>query len=149
MVCRQAASHPARGAWIEMSSSSTSTKPSGSHPARGAWIEICTTQCRSLNASGRTPQGVRGLKFQHISPPYFLSSRTPQGVRGLKSIELHRQIGGHWSHPARGAWIEISWSPCPRLARLSHPARGAWIEMVVSSRLRPLVHVAPRKGCVD
>ena len=34
--------------------------------------------------------------------------RTPQGVRGLKypvSVDVVVVI---WSHPARGAWIEIS-----------------------------------------
>ena len=36
-----------------------------------------------------------------------------------------------------------------RFSRQSHPARGAWIEMSsVWLRLR-MVKVAPRKGCVD
>ena len=34
------------------------------------------------------------------------------------------------SHPARGAWIEIEISLPEALGRLSHPARGAWIEML-------------------
>ena len=33
-------SHPARGAWIEISVSPLATSPKSSHPARGAWIEI-------------------------------------------------------------------------------------------------------------
>ena len=34
------ASHPARGAWIEMPPPCMATKSRMSHPARGAWIEI-------------------------------------------------------------------------------------------------------------
>ena len=33
-------SHPARGAWIEIINSGISCRCIGSHPARGAWIEI-------------------------------------------------------------------------------------------------------------
>ena len=77
------------------------------------------------------------------------------------------------SHPARGAWIEISRSSAPSTAFSSHPARGAWIEMpmweTISQRTMSTSHpargawieifaycakdgdldVAPRKGCVD
>ena len=39
-----------------------------------------------LSALRRTPQGVRGLKFQMPVMSWIdLSCRTPQGVRGLKS----------------------------------------------------------------
>ena len=34
------------------------------------------------------------------------------------------------SHPARGAWIEISAIRRPSTATSSHPARGAWIEIM-------------------
>ena len=37
--------------------------------------------------------------------------------------------GGWWSHPARGAWIEICVVLLFALALRSHPARGAWIEI--------------------
>ena len=33
-----------------------------SHPARGAWIETGQTTTRSRSSSSRTPRGVRGLK---------------------------------------------------------------------------------------
>ena len=32
----------------------------------------------------RTPQGVRGLKWNHRSDEKEITGRTPQGVRGLK-----------------------------------------------------------------
>ena len=55
-----------------------------SHPAGGAWIEIFNPIIHCFQLFGRTPQGVRGLKWQDVSgtPPH--SRRTPQGVRGLK-----------------------------------------------------------------
>ena len=56
-----------------------------SHPARGAWIEIRKNLEYWDNWQGRTPQGVRGLKF--IFHNIFLQFNL--------------------SHPARGAWIEI------------------------------------------
>ena len=78
-----------------------------------------------------------------------------------------------WSHPARGAWIEICQIiPSRRDSHRSHPARGAWIEIQRPSsgrQIRPsrtpqgarglkfqvfggnLISelVAPRKGRVD
>ena len=53
--------------------------------------------------------------------------RTPQGVRGLKFPIANGDAEEEWSHPARGAWIEISTSPIKHTADF----------------------VAPRKGCVD
>ena len=76
------------------------------------------------------------------------------------------------SHPARGAWIEISAvMPADNLSLCrtpqgvrglkstgrsvaiielkSHPARGAWIEIFISRTLPRVFAVAPRKGCVD
>ena len=38
---------------------------------------------------------------------YQKYSRTPHGVRGLKLIVLVVHPAAVWSHPARGAWIEI------------------------------------------
>ena len=61
-----------------------STAVSESHPARGAWIEIDLIDPKPQDNRSRTPQGVRGLKYQY--PDYAMAdeSRTPQGVRGLK-----------------------------------------------------------------
>ena len=36
----KAGSHPARGAWIEIPRTGRLAAPGTSHPARGAWIEI-------------------------------------------------------------------------------------------------------------
>ena len=55
------ASHPARGAWIEICCPFPLMMASVSHPARGAWIEIAVTITKNAELC-RTPQGVRGLK---------------------------------------------------------------------------------------
>ena len=57
-----------------------------SHPAWGAWIEIYNPICENVEDIGRTPHGVRGLKF-------YCSEVTPRFPP---------------SHPAWGAWIEIT-----------------------------------------
>ena len=58
-------------------------------------------------AVGRTPRGVRGLKFYDGMEVITSSGRTPRGVRGLKSDRGGRGAGPERSHPSRGAWIEI------------------------------------------
>ena len=60
------------------------TEHDGSHPARGAWIEISRDTARGLMVRSRTPQGVRGLKCLPSASISRVSGRTPQGVRGLK-----------------------------------------------------------------
>ena len=80
-------SHPARGAWIEIQPADARICISiGSHPARGAWIEIGHNWQTYYNNDGRTPPGVRGLKFEVYRQEFADISRTPPGVRGLKSL---------------------------------------------------------------
>ena len=82
-------SHPARGAWIEIVIVNVNNFRFKSHPARGAWIEICNGLSPFVTSSSRTPQGVRGLKWE------------------LQGNNLDKRDK---SHPARGAWIEIAMS---------------------------------------
>ena len=75
--------------------------------------------------AGRTPQGVRGLKSaDHGGAGRDHTGRTPQGVHGLKSIAPLANNCGIWSHPARGAWIEISLLLAELLDRLSRTPQG-------------------------
>ena len=53
------------------------------------------------------------------------------------------------SLPARGAWIEISWTDWKDLKTPSLPARGAWIEIKSGIQNEQSALVAPRKGSVD
>ena len=55
----------------------------------------------------RTPRGVRGLKFGYFNVVTIDHGRTPRGVRGLKLKFLDADCPKIWSHPSRGAWIEI------------------------------------------
>ena len=78
-------SHPSRGAWIEIVRlAGVDTYVPASHPSRGAWIEISRRRRRGCCPPGRTPHGVRGLKFHRMRGTMGRSRRTPHGVRGLK-----------------------------------------------------------------
>ena len=158
-------SHPARGAWIEISEAwLRHHQARESHPARGAWIEIFIGYNRLPRGFGRTPHGVRGLKYRSNRQQSKCRRRTPHGVRGLKWLHCPRGLYRHRSHPARGAWIEIRCSMTARTTQScrtphgvrglklnancsvliglwSHPARGAWIEIV-----RPLWPASQRSG---
>ena len=77
--------------------------------------------------SGRTPQGVRGLKQRLVHVADAVVRRTPQGVRGLKPLKARSMRCPGKSHSARSAWIETG-----------HP-----------SQHHPAFLVALRKECVD
>ena len=86
---------------------------------------------RVYRNAGRTPQGVRGLKFILIIRSRCIGiRRTPQGVRGLKFAGPHKQAKFSRRTPQGGRGLK-----CPgrctgfRYAARSHPARGAWIEI--------------------
>ena len=49
--------------------------------------------------------------------------RTPHGVRGLKFMGMHDNVGIELSHPSRGAWIEMPLSPLSPLSPLGMPSR--------------------------
>ena len=66
----------------------------------------------------------------------------------ISRAALSRRINE--SHPARGAWIEIVWATeAQKWDHLSHPARGAWIEIRLGKQRMARRLVAPRTGCVD
>ena len=44
------------------------TAQAASHPARGAWIEMSCPRVDMADEISRTPQGVRGLKFLSFAP---------------------------------------------------------------------------------
>ena len=67
----------------------------------------------------------------------------------MKSINTQVALRHKASHPAGGAWIEVTQIGSESSKTASHPAGGAWIEVRV---VPPAVHiqrVAPRRGCVD
>ena len=124
-------SHPVRGAWIEISLNDIEYHYFPSHPVRGAWIEIAIFYPPLCRRFGRTPSGVRGLKFcMKLRVEVLVKRRTPSGVRGLKfSICIYSAVFAP-SHPVRGAWIEmINETRMGVVEMTSHPVRGAWIEI--------------------
>ena len=80
-----------------------------SHPARGAWIEIVNNSIQLPGNTGRTPQGVRGLKYRRAGRARRAARRTPQGVRGLKLLEDRngRAMAGRTPQGVRGLKLII------------------------------------------
>ena len=98
-----AVSHPARGAWIEISRVMVLLPPPLSHPARGAWIEIPAGGARACMPSQSHP--ARGAWIEiapHPQDPRRGAGRTPQGVRGLKLAVGDGQIAGAVVAPRKG-----------------------------------------------
>ena len=107
---------------------------------------------------GRTPHGVRGLKYRterhrdepcrsHPSrgawieiamsrPAYADYGRTPHGVRGLKSEpdDARLREARRTPHGVRG--LKSNYAPRCRDCPVSHPSRGAWIEITTCAVLR-------------
>ena len=82
---------------------------------------------------GRTPQGVRGLKFQDLDTGRLhYVRRTPQGVRGLKFVERAVVPDGLSRRTPQGVrGLKCAGIRGQECCAASHPARGAWIEMKV------------------
>ena len=105
-----------------------------------------------MNYKGRTPHGVRGLKFSRLKGIRYQACRTPHGVRGLKYLLIYSiYYIDLLSHPTRGAWIEISMS-YPYISqhspsRTPHGVRGLKYRLDVAIGVR--LDVAPHTGCVD
>ena len=145
-------SHPTRGAWIEIPPLRLVLRwRDKSHPTRGAWIEMVADAVGGRPQGCRTPHGVRGLKcFSTAIALYGDYGRTPHGVRGLKStglLPMIRYSAGRTPHGVRGLKYPVL-PHCTR-ARWSHPTRGAWIEMARASSTASPACVAPHTGCVD
>ena len=73
-----------------------------SHPSRGAWIEMCCPRRTDTRRRSRTPHGVRGLKYSYIRHICYFLRRTPHGVRGLKFELLQIAAGDGYVAPLTG-----------------------------------------------
>ena len=67
----------------------------------------------------------------------------------MKFCGMILSVRCNWSHPSRGAWIEIRDRVKENKLRQSHPSRGAWIEMRKHGLWESGRRVAPLTGCVD
>ena len=144
-------SHPAWGAWIEMDTIIELKSHYRSHPAWGAWIEIGCWNFKRVLWICRTPHGVRGLKSLNDGACHISPCRTPHGVRGLTLFARQCCSAAHLSHPAWGAWIEMTSAVerknGGRRGRTPHGVRG--LKSVRYRLWRIPSKVAPRMGCVD
>ena len=168
-----AASHPSRGAWIEIGEWHLLPSSRLSHPSRGAWIEISVLRPLSIPIASHPSRGAWIEIPRWARRPAVPPSRTPHGVRGLK-FGLHNGDDLVFrSHPSRGAWIEILrrfHHPCHSSRRTPHGVRG--LKLLFCQNNLPLHHcrtphgvrglksvhrsaatagqqVAPLTGCVD
>ena len=101
------ASHPVRGAWIEIRRHRRSRRLFPSHPVRGAWIEILILLIRSLINLSHPVRGAWIEIDMVYKTLYRADGRTPSGVRGLKLKQEKPAVVVRRSHPVRGAWIEM------------------------------------------
>ena len=126
-------SHPSRGAWIEMCTPAR-TRPalSASHPSRGAWIEIRSAATPTGHRPGRTPHGVRGLKYHPKAHEESPGMSHPSRGAWIEIYTVTLSCSHCRSHPSRGAWIEIRPAEACAAGQQSHPSRGAWIEIRTS-----------------
>ena len=162
---------PPRGAWIEITSSTTNgitLQRRSPHGERGlkSFPEhlLIPSFCRSPHGErglkymltksdsaqkGRSPHGERGLKSGAIYDGYQTVCRSPHGERGLKYAMVYDSLFVDLSLPPRGAWIEIKRDKRPDKKKRSLPPRGAWIEINVASGVISAAEVAPPTGSVD
>ena len=123
-----------------------------SHPAWGAWIEISTASATIPAEGGRTPHGVRGLKYGgELMAEYDEESRTPHGVRGLKYLARKRRgrrAAGRTPHGVRGLKSEKrDERQLGAGGRTPHGVRGLKYGGELMAEYDE--EVAPRMGCVD
>ncbi len=121
-----------------------------SHPSRGAWIEIAPDERARGQVPRRTPHGVRGLKLDGVACGVVeLLSHPSRGAWIEISTTSPRQSRSAAAHPSRGAWIEIGRGWCGhhrRGRRTPHGVRGLKYH---DSKENPMNNVAPLTGCVD
>ena len=79
------ASHPARGAWIEVCHVARSPVNASSHPVRGAWIEVSDTSPRTLRIIVAPRRGA-WIEVTTTWRAGWRSMSHPAGVRGLKRL---------------------------------------------------------------
>ena len=84
-----------------------------------------------VHSRGRTPHGVRGLKYPRKPRAHRKTCRTPHGVRGLKYViivHVDESMDSRTPHGVRGLKYVIEHSGGALVS--SHPSRGAWIEIL-------------------
>ena len=110
---------------------------------------MSTSTNTSIPDYSRTPHGVRGLKYRNPwSGGTHLWSHPSRGA-WIEILLVCPEKTKSGSHPSRGAWIEMYFRHRTAMFFMSHPSRGAWIEIWALRRLSRTDRVAPLTGCVD
>ena len=126
-------SHPMRGGWIEIGSTSillAVSKPS--HPMRGGWIEIVFAMLGSIRTEPSHP--MRGGWIEILMCVKHTTTRQSHPMRGgwieiweVRTAELHL-LGGP-TPCGVGGLKSASVGGFPSVSSRSHPMRGGWIEI--------------------
>ena len=119
-------------------------------PSWGAWIEITSPSTTMRVVSSRSPHGERGLKCPNCGAPMTDEASLPSWGAWIEIVFVWCALSGVASLPSRGAWIEIrrDWRSRPWTTQ-SLPSRGAWIEITVDKAMSEEAMVAPLTGSVD
>ena len=103
-----------------------------------------------VEAHGRTPRWVRGLKLLDTVPSFYSLLSHPTMGAWIEIVLVGISVVLIGSHPTMGAWIEIPVCiALLTLASTSHPTMGAWIEIKYLQAIIISQPVAPHDGCVD
>ena len=92
------------------------------------WLQPCVNS----DCPSRSPLGLRGLKFRPPAHGFLQKGcRSPLGLRGLKCCIEGWLPAIYQSQPTRAAWIEILRTILNSFhGSRSQPTRAAWIEIL-------------------
>ena len=141
-------------------------RTAGRTPLRGAWIEMSAISCSTRDIVVAPPCGVRGLKWVGTRQFALTRCRTPSRGAWIE-IGIRRlcRIAARCRTPSWGAWIEIA--HCMAIIHIiasRTPSRGAWIEISTARAVAtysawiemmilncPIIAMPshPLAGCVD
>ena len=120
-----------------------------SQPSWAAWIEITVLLPACSSAMGRSPLGLRGLKY-HIACIGILDIVSqPSWAAWIEISTSGTPSPSLSSQPSWAAWIEIIACALAGNVSVSQPSWAAWIEIVTAPCNRWSSYVAALLGCVD
>ena len=121
-----------------------------SQPTRAAWIEIAAVLAVRVVHHGRSPLGLRGLKFFQSKLFSYRHKSQPTRAAWIEiTVCMPPLVDLPQSQPTRAAWIEISLNGSIGISIASQPTRAAWIEIAIKGHQSQSLVVAAHSGCVD
>ena len=124
------ASLPVRGAWVEILPSTAILYADASLPVRGAWVEIPAHASGSACAAPSLPVRGAWVEMKLGSWDYISEAcRSPCGERGLKCPSRPRQRNIARRSPCGERGLKCDVVRRVYACHVSLPVRGAWVEM--------------------